>query len=390
MQVKKEIREIVMITDRLPNGESYPSEPNSGCPVTIKDVWGFNDPRSILNIWRAIKETQPDIVMFNIHFMSFGDKKVPAALGLLTPMLCRFTGFPTLVLLHNIVESVDLTSAGFTNSRLLQWLFRMIATVLTGALLSSNMVTVTISKYVEIIRRKYGAKNISLVPHGSFETPPVPDFSRPQGPAKIMTFGKFGTYKRIEVLIDAVKYLRMNGYPDVEVVIAGTDSPNSKGYLAEMQETYQDVPGLTFTGYVPEDDVARVFGESTVVVFPYTSTTGSSGVLHQAGSYGKACVLPKMGDLEMLIEEEGYIGEYFNPGDPLSLARAIETLLIDDVLRIRQAQQNYSASAALPMTDIADWYLSLFNVLLNTKQDRAADAANMQAPSRQPATVVAA
>ena len=43
--------------------------------------------------------------------------------------------------------------------------------------------------------------------------------------------------------------------------------------------------------------MATIFDEAAVVVFPYTATTGSSGVLHQAGSYGKAVVMPDLGDL---------------------------------------------------------------------------------------------
>lgn len=54
---------------------------------------------------------------------------------------------------------------------------------------------------------------------------------------------------------------------------------------------------------------------------PYTSTTGSSGVLHQAGSYGKAVVLPNIGDFAEVITQEGY-GEFFNPDEPATLARA--------------------------------------------------------------------
>ena len=56
-----------------------------------------------------------------------------------------------------------------------------------------------------------------------------------------------------------------------------------------------------------------LFKESAVVVFPYTSTTGSSGVLHQAGSYGKAVVMPDLGDLALLVKDEGYNGAFFDP-----------------------------------------------------------------------------
>merc|ERR1712072_602758 len=161
-----------------------------------------------------------------------------------------------------------------------------------------------------------------LIPHGAFETPAEPSYDLPKGPKKIMTFGKFGTYKKVEILIEAIEKLRKTSKQDMEIVIAGTDSPNTPGYIESMKEKYKNVPNLTFTGYVEEKDVPVIFGESAVVVFPYTSTTGSSGVLHQAGSYGKACAMPDLGDLALLTQEEGYEAQFFEPADSESMASA--------------------------------------------------------------------
>ncbi|MBT8285492.1 MAG: glycosyltransferase, partial [Flavobacteriaceae bacterium] len=149
----------------------------------------------------------------------------------------------------------------------------------------------------------------------------------------------------------------------IEIVIAGTDSPNTPGYLNEMAEKYAHVSQLKFTGYVAEEDVPRIFGESAVAVFPYTSSTGSSGVLHQAGSYGKAVALPDLGDLGILVREEGYSGEFFEPGNTASLADAIERILTDDAYRINLGQTNYKAACSLPMSDITQMYTDYFKAI---------------------------
>jgi len=363
---KSELAELTLITDKLPEGTSFDIVEGS-VPIKVKPVWSFNSIKSSYQILKAIRQSQADIVLFNIHFLSFGDNKIPAALGLMTPMLSRLLGFPSVVLLHNIVESVDLSSAGITKNPLLSRIFQLFGTLLTSILLSSNLLAVTISKYVKILEDKYKTRKVALIPHGSFEVPEEPDFDLPAGPKKIMAFGKFGTYKKVEVLIEAVEKVRNRTDENIEIVIAGTDSPNSNGYLETMQKKYVNVPQLTFTGYVEEEDVPRIFGESTAVVFPYTSTTGSSGVLHQAGSYGKACILPNIGDLKTLIEEEGYAGAYFEPDKVDSLADAIQSLLLNDEKRKAVARQNFAAAAALPMTDIADWYLLHFDHLLQYK-----------------------
>jgi glycosyltransferase involved in cell wall biosynthesis len=207
-----------------------------------------------------------------------------------------------------------------------------------------------------------------MIPHGTFEILDAPSQKLPSGPLKIMTFGKFGTYKKIECLIEAVKLLREQTGLNLEIVIAGTDHPNASGYLSNAQEKNKQVSQLTFTGYVEEVKVAQLFIESAVVVFPYTSTTGSSGVLHQAGSYGRAVVMPNIGDLASLIEDEGYRGEFFEPESVTSLALAIKAIITNDVHRIELGEANYKAATAFPMGRITAIYLEEFNKIISKKK----------------------
>ena len=351
----QQIKELVLVADRLPEGSKYRLE-GEGCPVTLIEAWKFNGWSNPFKIVKAVKSTKPDIVLFNIQFLSFGDRKIQAALGLMTPFLLKLYNYRSVVLLHNILERVDLNIAGITGNKLLSRVYTIIGTWLSRLILCADLVTVTISKYVHVLEQKYKAKNVALAPHGSFENAPMPDNDLPPGPMKIMTFGKFGTYKRVEVLIEAVELLRQRISIPLEIVIAGTDSPNKIGYLDSVKQQYSHIPGLTFCGYVAEEDLPTLFRESAVVVFPYTSTTGSSGVLHQAGSYGKAVILPDIGDLAELIREEGYAGEIFRPEDPQSLAAAIQRVIENEEYRKSLGIQNYFAAVSLPMNEIMDWY----------------------------------
>jgi glycosyltransferase involved in cell wall biosynthesis len=362
---KKSVTEIVLLTDKTEDKKDI-AFIEEGCQITVKECWEFNSYLNIINVTKAINNTRPDAVLFNLQFMKFGDKKVPAALGLLLPIVCKFKRIPSIVLLHNILEEVDLGSAGFTSNKLLQKVYGFIGTTLTKLILQADTVVVTMQKYVDVLEKKYNAKNVSLIPHGTFEvSKEKPDFSIRNRPLQIMTFGKFGTYKKVESLIEAVEKVRKTTGLDLEVVIAGTDNPNVTGYLAKVQEDYKHVPQLRFTGYVEEHDVSTIFKESAVVVFPYTSTTGSSGVLHQAGSYGKAVVMPDLGDLALLVKDEGYQGEFFEPNSIESLACAIEVLVTNDTHRLNIAKANYKAATAYPMEKITNMYLNKFNQIRN-------------------------
>lgn len=353
LSAKSEITELQMYVERsAESGYELINEKQTFIPC-----WDFNEFSNPFRILREIRSNRPDLVIINLQFLLFGDKKVAAALGLLLPFLLKMAGFKTIVLLHNIMEEVDLDEAGITKNPVLKTIYTTIGNILTRMILQANLVGVTIEKYVDVLKEKYKKNNIVLLPHGAFEVPEEPDYKIPDGPLKVMTFGKFGTYKKVEVLIEAVEEVRKQSDLAIEIVIAGTDNPNVKGYLKDVENTYSNVPRLTFTGYVAEEDVAGLFRDSAVVVFPYTSTTGSSGVLHQAGSYGKAVILTNLGDLALLVKEEGYKGEFFEPEDKVTLAAAILKLLTDESYRHEIEKANFKAASSLSLSDIADWYL---------------------------------
>ena len=365
-----QLTELILLIDTPEDEDSSEKEivfKEDGCIVTVVKCWKFNSYFNIVNVTRAINKTKPDSILFNLQFMKFGDKKIPAALGLMLPMICKMKRIPCISLLHNILEQVDLENAGFTSNKVLQKFYNFVGSTLTRLILKSDLVAVTMNKYVDVLEEKYKANNVVMVPHGTFEIPKETDYTIPEGPLKVMTFGKFGTYKKVEALIEAIDIIRKNEKLEIELVIAGTDNPNVPGYLEGVKEQYKHIPGITYTGYVDEQDVPTLFNESAVVVFPYTSTTGSSGVLHQAGSYGKAVVLPDLGDLSTLIEDEGYRGEFFDPNSTVDLATAIGKVLKDEKYRMELGKKNYQAATAYPMERIVDIYLGHFSEIINKK-----------------------
>ena len=209
---KQDVSEIILLVDHLPAGESYPDNPESQSyvPIRIFPCWQFGSWANSLNIVRAIKKVQPDVVLFNIQFASFADKKIPAALGLLAPMLVKIIGPLTVVLLHNIMETVDLKNAGFGTNPIIERMTRFFGRLFTKMMLRADLVAVTIPKYVDILEHEYGANNVFLAPHGAFDKLPEPKLDLPDGPLQIMTFGKLGTYKKVDALIEAFDKIQKN------------------------------------------------------------------------------------------------------------------------------------------------------------------------------------
>jgi len=329
--------------------------------------WQFNSALNPIRILRAVRAHRPDAVIFNLHFTAFGTKRIAAASGLLTPMLLRLAGVPTVVLLHNLSETVDLEEAGYGVNRWVNALMLWAASMLTRVILCADKVGTTMPAYVDILEQKYAASNVFLSPHGVFDTSAFEGCAPSDGVRRVVAFGKFGTYKRLEGLVEAHRSLHEDpAFSDVELVIAGTDSPSAAGYIASVRSSCTDVPSIHFTGYVEERDVPDLFKSASVVAFPYTSTTGSSGPLHQAGTYGRAVVVPEVGDFIELISEEGFVGRSFDPEDSQALARALRDVLGSEELRDELGTANHIAANVLPLGDIVDWHIQHIEELVNT------------------------
>ena len=78
--------------------------------------------------------------------------------------------------------------------------------------------------------------------------------------------------------------------------------------------------------FVSEQEVADLFGRSSLVVLPYTSFAAQSGVLHQALTYALPVVVSDVGALGESVRRWG-VGEVVPPGDERALAWAIEQVL---------------------------------------------------------------
>ncbi|TFD30663.1 glycosyltransferase [Cryobacterium cryoconiti] len=362
---QSEVQEVLLYSDVTDAGTPAPMD-----GVTDHPSWTFNSVTNVFRLTRTIARTRPDAVLFNLQFATFGDKRIAGALGLLIPALLRVIRVPSVVVLHNLADNVDMQDAGFAGSAVTARLMKFAGRILTRALLRADLVALTIPRYVEYLQESYGAKNALLAPHGSFEEVAVPSFGIPAGRRRILAFGKWGTYKTVDVLVEAYQELLRRGYRDLELTLAGTDSPNSAGYMASVADRFAALPNLVLTGYVAEDEVAPLFSSATVVAFPYTSTTGSSGVLHQAGEYGRAAVLPRIGDLIDIIEEEGFLGVYFEPGDAESLADALALVLDDPNRRTSIGRRNFAAASGIPMSEVVHWHLIHIQRLLDRRPAR--------------------
>lgn len=371
---RPDVAEVVVIADRLP---APCAELELGPKIRVRRTWSFNALASSAQILSALKSEKVDAAIFNLQMASFGDRELPAALGLLAPMAARLAGIPTGVIAHNLIIGVDLEQTTLKGQPLRQRLVRLGGAVITRALLAANYLTVTLESYRRDLAARYPRANVMLVPHGTFDTDLralVPASARP---LRIVTMGKFGTYKRLETLIDAFRSLKARpGLEALELVIGGSDHPNTPGYLASVAAACATDGDIRFHGYVAEDDIPAFFGDARISVFDYSATTGSSGVLHQTASYGAVPVFPRIGDFVDVCRDEGLDGANYDPGDAQGMAQAIASLLADPSRADRLAMTNRAAALEMPISQVAQVHMD--RLALHWR-DRAPDGAPLQA-----------
>ena len=321
--------------------------------------WRFDSMFNPARLLKVIYDVRPDVVWFNLLFSTFGNKPVAAFSGLSQPALSRLSGHYTHVTLHHLMDNINLADFGVRFPRV----YRAAGSAATRMLLMANSISVLLPVYRRTLIDKYRGENVHFRAHGILGgRPEPPDFSQRGNPEhRILAFGKWGTYKRLELLIEAFEQLSQN-MPNARLVVAGGNHPQTPGYIESVAESMKYNQRVEFTGYVAEEDIPKLFRPASVLVLPYSSATGASGVAHLACEFGVPIVSAGIDDFREMAYDEGLAVDFYETGNAKSLARQLQNLLNDDERRSEMAEQNFSAALRMTMPQIIRQYLRSFDL----------------------------
>ena len=195
------------------------------------------------------------------------------------------------------------------------------------------------------MRSHYGIQ-ARLMPLGTPGTPAQSPARHVDGEGRLLAFGRFGSYKRLEIVVDAVRELAGEG-TDVRLTIAGSDSRQSPGYLAALQQQCRDIDNIEFVGDVPESNVPSLFRAATACVLPYATVAGMSSVATQAAMYRRSDHRAHVAGVR-LFEKRGAVDQFLRMAEHGELEAGHPT-------RVRVASrappQCVAQSALLPRPD---------------------------------------
>lgn len=344
------------------NGNPLSARQQSELPgFNVIRCWKFGSVANPVRLLNTIRRLKPDVVWFNLVFSSFATPENPFAAfaGLSVPALTRASGYYTHITLHHIIEHVDFTTAGVRLERM----FRLGTDVATRALLKAHSVSVLLSGYRRTLISKYSAQNVLLGTHGTLASiPSPPDFTKRGNPdLRILAIGHWGTYKRLETLMQAFPAV-LKKVPNARLIIAGSNHHTKAGYWESIREAQPAGLPIEFRGYVPEEAIPELYQTTSVLVMPYDSATGSSGPAHQACEYGVPIVCADIDDFRGMAEDEDMAISFYRRGDATDLADRLVAILNTPDLQRQMAEHNYAAGVQMTMASVVRNYLRWFEL----------------------------
>jgi len=174
---------------------------------------------------------------------------------------------------------------------------------------------------------------------------------RPRQPVRqagmpcIVTCGRLQLYKGHHVLLQACAQLAQ----PVRCIVIG-EGPQ-RANLEELARSLGIGDRVEFTGPLPQDEVARWYGEAAVFVLAsiLITSTGKRDVIPNVLAEAMAMQVPVVAtDISGISElvTDGVSGRLVPPNDPAALARVLDELLYDEPQRQRLARGGYQKVVA--------------------------------------------
>jgi glycosyltransferase involved in cell wall biosynthesis len=202
------------------------------------------------------------------------------------------------------------------------------------------------------------------IPIGAYHEPEL--LEEPDS-CDLLFFTTLAPYKGLELLIEGFTRLRRE-IPQLRLTIAGTAHTRFPNYAEDLRRRFGESQGIRWQGQVAEDGVRELFRQAKLVVLPYAASTGSSSVLYQAATWGRAVVASNLSEIRNLALENHLQVQFFESNNLTNLCDSIRTLLHSSALRNAQVQHNFKAIQYLRPKATCRRYIKAFNSALEKRQ----------------------
>ena len=187
--------------------------------------------------------------------------------------------------------------------------------------------------------RDYGAlgfpeDRITVIPHFYDERffSPVREYTNPiyrEEPISLLTVGALSDIKDVDTVIEALAESRARGH-DVELRVAGKGGREES--LRSLADDLGVADAIEWLGYVDHARLPDVYDEADVFVYSGILDEPFGRVMLEALASHTPILTSDVGSMREIV---GPAGEVYQPGNPVGLADAFETLMSEYVARQR-------------------------------------------------------
>jgi glycosyltransferase involved in cell wall biosynthesis len=173
----------------------------------------------------------------------------------------------------------------------------------------------------------------------------------------IFALGRHVYYKGFDVLIEAMQHV------DAQLILGG-DGP-LKAELQQQTERLGIAHKVSFTGSIPEEDLATYFNACDVFCLPSVEQSEAFGLVQlEAMACGKPVVCTQLNNGVNVVNQAGVTGLAVPVRDTVALAEALNKLLSDDALRSKLGvQAKAHAVSGYSLLAMSNSHFSLYQSL---------------------------
>jgi glycosyltransferase involved in cell wall biosynthesis len=176
-------------------------------------------------------------------------------------------------------------------------------------LLSKAKVVIALSDATAAELRQLGARHVSVIPHGPFDSPYPVTLTKDEARASfgftaddvVMTLiGRIEPYKGVDLLLQAACALPPSSR--IKIVIAGSCSNESERSELLRLSSHAGTRVTSHFEWVPTEDVARYLQATDFAVFPFRTISNSGSVI-LAQSFGLPVLISNLSALRDIPDE---------------------------------------------------------------------------------------
>ena len=276
------------------------------CPEANKKTEEFKIPKNVniisfymydnfISIARllSIPWKSYDLVIFNMLPTGFGRGSLSNAMALVTPLLLTklFKLNNIKIIYHNSVFTNDIKKLGYGSlydsirsyflGKLERIIFKNIPTYVILNLYKKRIDTAIGNNLVRLLDTRY-LDAIPTIYTNNFMDNKLIKTEKSDMPV-ILLHGFWGPQKNIELVLSTLSKLRDEGIKFKLIISGGINNhfPNYETTFKKLLDYYSNIVD-EYLGYVKEKEIMNIFLKSDLIILPYNTPGGHSGVLDQS------------------------------------------------------------------------------------------------------------